>query len=48
MSFLKDGGQEVITGPVGMVFWKGGEYKERLKEGEYNRNIMFLCMKIEN
>jgi hypothetical protein len=27
--------------------WEGGGYKERVKEGEYNGNIMYSCMKME-
>jgi hypothetical protein len=25
----------------------GGGYKERVKEGKYDRNIIYSCMKIE-
>jgi hypothetical protein len=27
--------------------WEGGEYKEKMSEGEYGRNIMYSCMKME-
>jgi hypothetical protein len=26
---------------------RGGEYKERMKEGECDETIMYLCMKME-
>jgi hypothetical protein len=29
------------------VCGKGGGYKERVKEAECSRNIMYLCMKME-
>jgi hypothetical protein len=31
----------------GWYQWEGGEYKERVKEGECGRNIMYSCMKME-
>jgi hypothetical protein len=27
--------------------WEVGGYKERVKEGEYGRSILYSCMKIE-
>jgi hypothetical protein len=26
--------------------WKGGKYKERIKEAECSENIMYSCMKM--
>jgi hypothetical protein len=43
---LKNEGQEGKTSPV---WWGGGgaRHKEMVKEGEYDRNIMYSCMKME-
>jgi hypothetical protein len=32
----------------GWYQWKGGGYKERVKEAECNENIMYSCMKWKN
>jgi hypothetical protein len=32
---------------VGVVPLGGEEYKERMWEGEYGRNIMYSCVKME-
>jgi hypothetical protein len=31
----------------GWFQWEGEGYKERVKEGEYDRNIIYSCMKME-
>jgi hypothetical protein len=31
----------------GWYLWEGGKYRERVKEGEYGGNIVYLCMKME-
>jgi hypothetical protein len=42
MLFSKNKEQERKTGPVlGLVPVETGGYKERVKEGEYERNIMY-------
>jgi hypothetical protein len=33
--------------PGGWYQWEGRRYKERVKEGEYDGNIMYSCMKME-
>jgi hypothetical protein len=49
VSFFKTREQEGKTGPVwGLVRVGRGGYKERVMEGEYGRNIMCSCMKMEN
>jgi hypothetical protein len=46
--FSKTRGQEGKTGPVRVLVQVGGRgYKERVKEGKYDRNIIYSCMKIE-
>jgi hypothetical protein len=32
----------------GLYQWEGDGYKERVKESECSRNIMYSCMKMEN
>jgi hypothetical protein len=43
MPFLKNEEQEGKTGPV-WGLGPGGGYKERVKEGECDGNIMYSCM----
>jgi hypothetical protein len=40
--------QEGKTGPVWrLVLVGGGLYKERVKEAEFSRTIIYSCMKVE-
>jgi hypothetical protein len=46
--FFKNRKKKGKTGPVwGLVPVKGGRDKKRVKEGEYDGNIMYSRMKIE-
>jgi hypothetical protein len=46
--YLNNRRQEDKTHPVwGLVQRQEGGYKERVSEGEYDENIMHLCMKME-
>jgi hypothetical protein len=48
MSFFKNREHEGKTGLVwGLAPVGGGRYKERMWEGEYGRNILYSCMKME-
>jgi chitinase len=37
--------KQVLCG--GWHQWEGGGYKDRVKEGEYDGNITYSCMKME-
>jgi hypothetical protein len=37
--------KQVLSG--GWYQWEREEYKERVWEGEYGRNILYPCMKME-
>jgi hypothetical protein len=48
MSFFKNSGQEDKIGPVwGLIPVGGGMIQGKGVGGEYGRNIMYSCMKME-
>jgi hypothetical protein len=38
--------KQVLSGVVGYQ-WKREAHKERAKEGKYDRNIVYVCIKME-
>jgi hypothetical protein len=48
MSFFKNEVQKVKWVQSGGWYqWEWGEYREGVKEGDYGRNTMYSCMKME-
>jgi hypothetical protein len=48
MSFSKTENRKEKQVPSGgWYLWEGVRYKERVKEGEYGRNITHSCMKMK-
>jgi hypothetical protein len=47
MSFFKNKGKQKWVLSGARYQWEGIGYREGIKEGEYGRNIMYSCMKIE-
>jgi hypothetical protein len=39
--------KQVLGGGGGWHQWEGQGYKERVLEGEYGKNIMYSCVKME-